>query len=135
MSKPMKEKLMLIPERGHFKMLDFQPGDNNLDFFYEHIKCDLIDIVRPYALQKESGKCKNLILIVDDESLLKANPKVNIFASLAYGYPIYGKVLVGKEQARDDGIHTVGLNEEDTKAFNEAMLEMIDNIKNIKIQY
>jgi hypothetical protein len=131
----MKEKLMLIPERGHFKMLDFEPGDNDLDFFYEHLKCDLIDIVRPYALQKELGKCENVILIVDDESLLKANPKVNIFASLAYGYPIYGKALIGKEQARDDGIYTVGLTEEDTKEFNEAMLEMIDRIKDIKIHH
>lgn len=131
----LKEKLMLIPERGNFKMLDFEPGDNDLDFFYKHIGCDLIDIVRPYALQKETGTCENIILIVDDEGLLKANPKPNIFASLAYGYPIYGKVLVAKEQARDDGIYTVGLTEEDTKEFNEAMLEMIDNIRDIKIRY
>lgn len=131
----LEEKLMLIPERGHIKMLPFEPGENDLDFFYEHLNCDLIDIVRPYMLQKETGKCKNIILIVDDEGLLKANPKPNIFASLAYGYPIFGKAIVAKEQARDDGIYTVGLNENDAKEFNEAMLEVIDNIKNIKIQF
>lgn len=125
----MTEKLMLIKSNNIMEMLDFEPGDNDLDFFYKHIKCDFIDIIHPYTLQKESGKCKNLVLIVDEESLLKANPKVNIFASLAYGYPIFGNVLLAKEQARDDGIYTVGLNEEDVKEFNEAIVDMLDKIK------
>lgn len=124
----LKEKLMLLDTIGRIKMLEFEPGDNDLDFFYKHIECDLIDIVRPYALQKMSNTCKGIILIVDDEGLLKSHPKANLFASLAYGHTLCGNVLVAKEQARDDGIYTVGLNENDVQEFNEAMLLLIDNL-------
>lgn len=126
------ENLLLLRADGRVEVLDFEPGDDNLDFYYKHIGCDLIDVVPTYALREELGKCQDLILIVDDEGLLKANPQVNLFASLAYGHTLCGNVLVAKEQARDDGIYTVGLNAEDLKEFNEAMLQLVNGLNEFK---
>ena len=120
------EKLILVKPNDIMRLLDFDSNDDDsLDFYYKHIECDLIDIVQPYAVREELDKCNDLILIVDDEGALKNNPKLNIFASLVCGQPIYGNALVAKEQARDDGLYTVGLNMRDVKEFENALSRLI----------
>lgn len=119
-------KAMLLKPGPYVEIINFE---DELEFYYKHIKCHLIDIVRPHVLLETSNKCKNFILIVDDEGLLVANPKVNQFASLAYGQVICGNVILAKEEYTEDGIITVGLNEEDVNNFNEALIKVIDKIK------
>lgn len=124
------EKLILVKPNDVMRLLDFDSNsDDNLDFYYKHIECDLIDIVQPYAVREELDKCNDLILIVDDEGAIKNNPKLNVFASLVCGQPIYGNVLVAKEQARDDGLYTVGLNMQDVKEFENALSRLIRMFK------
>ena len=119
-------KALLVKPYPSVEVIEFE---DSLEFYYKNIECNLIDIVRPYALLKESKKCKHLILIVDDEGLLVANPKVNPFATLAYGQTICGNVIVAKEEYTEDGIITIGLNEDDVNAFNEALIKVIDKLK------
>ena len=122
-------KVILMHEIGFTHMLDFEADSDNLDFYYKHIECDCIDITRPYKLQKETGKCENIIFILDDEGALKENPKVNLFGSIAYGYPLCGNILVAKEEYTEEDVITVGLTEEDIKEFSIAMMEMVDKLK------
>lgn len=119
-------KALLLKPYPSVEVIEFE---DSLEFYYKNIDCHLIDIVRPYALLEESKKCKHLILIVDDEGLLVANPKINPFGSLAYGQTICGNVIVAKEEYTEDGIITVGLTEDDVNAFNEALIKVIDKLK------
>lgn len=119
-------KAIVLQEAAWMSIVDFEEG---LDFYYKNLDCDLIDIVRPHALLKKSRKFKNFILIVDDEGLLKANPKVNVFASIAYGSTVCGKVMVAKEEYTDDDIITVGLTEDDIELFNDGLISILDDIK------
>ena len=124
------EKLILVKPSDVMRLLDFNSNDDgNLDFYYKHIECELIDIVQPFAVREELDKCKDLILIVDDEGAIKDSPKLNVFASLVCGQPIYGNVLIAKEQARDDGLYTVGLSMTDIKEFEDALSTMIRMFK------
>lgn len=118
-------KAIVLQESGWMSMVDFEEG---LDFYYKNLECDLIDIARPYALINKSRKFKKFVLIVDDESLLKANPKMNVFATLAYGCTLCGKVMVLKEEYTDGDIITVGLTEDDVDLFNEGLLSILDDM-------
>lgn len=119
-------KVIVLQESAWMSIVNFEEG---LDFYYKNLDCDLIDIVRPYALIKKSLKFNDFILIVDDEGLLKANPKVNVFATLAYGSTICGKVMVAKEEYTEDDVITVGLTEDEIELFNEGLISILDDIK------
>ena len=119
-------KVMLLKPGPDVQIINFE---DSLEFYYKQIECRLIDIVRPYALLEVSKKCKGLILIVDDEGLLVDKPKINQFATLAYGQTLCGNVILAKEKYTEEGIITVGLTEEDVNAFNEALIKIIDRIK------
>lgn len=119
-------KVMVLHETGWTEIVDFK---DTLEFFYKHIGCRMIDIVRPYALIKKSHECKKFILIVDDEALLKSNPRINAFATLAYGSTICGKAILAKEEYTEDDIVTVELTEEDVDLFNETIIDILDDIK------
>ena len=117
---------MLLMPGPDVQIIDFE---DELEFYYKHIECRLIDIVRPYALLEVSKKCKGLVLIVDDEGLLVDKPKINQFATLAYGQVICGNVILAKEEFTEDGIITVGLTENDVDVFNDGLLKLIDRIR------
>lgn len=142
----MKEDKALLITDQNIMVVDFPQTDDTgekLDWYYQTIDCDCIDIVRPYGLENMAADAglDALIgayaLVVDDESLLKAEPKVNPIASLLYGsdlhnQPLFGKVLVAKNQARDDGIETVGLNNTDVMQI-QATINALITVHNEKV--
>lgn len=108
---------LLITTNDKFHKVEYQPG---LQFFYEHIKTDLIEVVIPYCLQRIGSLSEDFIMVVDEESLLKANPKLNIFASTFYGSPIFGNVIIVKENGED----FEGLEEKDHEELGKAVAEL-----------
>ena len=72
-------------------MRSFRP---ELEYYYKVIGCRTVDFVSAYALEGVEG-LENIDLIVDDEGLFSEQPKVNIIASLLYGYKQHGQPIVG----------------------------------------
>ena len=72
-------------------MKNFRP---DLDFYYNAIGCDTVDIVSAYAFSDIDG-LENVQLIVDDNGLMTDSPQVNILASLLYGCRKHGQPIVG----------------------------------------
>ena len=62
----------------------------NLNEMYQSLNCDLVTAV-------QSSCFPGLTLWCDDEALLKADPVLNLRASILAGQPIYGPVLVVSE--------------------------------------
>ena len=97
---------LLITTNDEFKEIEFE---NSLDFFYKNIGCDLIEIVPLRALEEVSDEFEKLIMVVDEEGLLKDEPKLNIYASVFYGSMIYGNVII----VNDGGDDFEGMTRED----------------------
>lgn len=121
---------MLFTENFAIKDVPFEgdTADSNLDVYYKYIGCDCIDIVIPYGLDKEGQE--KYCLIVDDEFLFN-NPVINypasiLYGSLKHGQPLMGKVLLGKNKMTDDGIITVGLDEEDKRYIHESLRKLVE---------
>lgn len=112
---------LLITTDEKFQEIEFF---NELDYFYKHIECDLIEIVRPIALQQVTDTCENLIMIVDEEGLLRDSPKLNIYASAFYGRPLYGNVMIVKEIETPDGLDFAGMERDDHKELSAAMVKL-----------
>ena len=127
---------MVIKASGEARMVEF-PTEDKLDWYYETIGCDCIDIVNPYQIEKigkENG-LKSLVgkfcIIVDDEGLLKEEPKINVIASLLYGYDshgqgLFGDVIIAQNKETDDGIETVGLEPNDMMLLQTAINGVIE---------
>lgn len=116
---------ILLKETGEIEIIDV-PEDKGLQFYYQNINCDLITIVNAMYLGKKYS------LVADDEGLLKAEPKVNMLASILYGYLQHGEYLVGnvlvmKDEFTDEGLDTVGLD----KAKAAVILGILKNLKRI----
>lgn len=99
-------------------VIEFDKKEKGLEFYYKNLDCSCIDIVHCYGIWKgmnADGKDQNAYsLVVDDEGLLKADPQINMAASLLYGFfvhgePIVGRAMVCKDEHTDEGIETVGL--------------------------
>ena len=74
--------------------------DNGLDLneMYQNLNCDLVTAVQsPCFSQLSTGG--SLVLWCDDEALLKADPVLNLRATILAGQPVYGPVLVVSENA------------------------------------
>lgn len=112
---------LLITTNEEFQEIEFF---NELEYYYEHIGCDMIQIVIPYALQEASGKCEDLIMIVDEEGLLKADPKLNIYASAFYGSPVYGNVMIVKDAGEDFD----GMEREDHEQLSLAIRILLSDL-------
>ena len=99
----MNEYFLLITTQNHVKTCCTEhPG---LLFFYRQLCCRSIEIIRPFT-----GKnTKNQVFIVDEEGALKPN-QINVVASMFYGMPIYGNVLLAKEGIRNGEPDIVGFN-------------------------
>lgn len=128
------EKALLIKtnEEGApivVKVLDYDTKSDNLAFFYKHIECDTIDIVKAYALA-DDPELENVCLVVDDEGLFKENATVNILASLLYGVlehhqPLVGNVLVCKDVYTPEGIETGGLTDREVILIQNALDKLV----------
>lgn len=129
-------KALLIRTDGIGEIMDF-PEKAKLDWYYEQIGCDYIDIVRPYGIDRIAEKhgLKSLpdkfCMIVDDEALLKAEPKINVIASLLYGaddhgQAICGDVLIAKNQFTEEGVDSVGMDENDMLLLQSAINGLIE---------
>ena len=130
----MQKTLLIEAKRNEegapiIKVLDYDTKGDNLSFFYKHLECDCIDIVRAYAIS-ENPALKDICLVVDDEGLFKEKPTVNTLASLLYGVlehgqPIVGNVLVCKDFHTPDGTETVGLTDGDIIALDLVLRKLV----------
>ena len=75
----------------------------HLFWYYSQINADSIEIVRFNRAMKH-------VLIVDEEGLLKSNPKMNMIASMLAGQMIVGTVLIAREDLREGEPDIVGFN-------------------------
>lgn len=112
--------LLIKPNAEGIETLDF-PKDNHLDFYYKHLDCDLIDIVKPYGLNE--GDFPNYDLIIDDEGMLKAEPQVNTIASLLYGVIEHGQPIFGRAMlVKHEGAENVGMSEKEIQSVIDYLL-------------
>lgn len=97
----MNEYFLLITTGNHIKTCcTAHPG---LLFFYRQLGCRSIEIIRPFT-----GKTtRNQVFVIDEEGALKPN-QINVVASMFYGMPIYGNVLLAKEGIRNGEPDIVG---------------------------
>lgn len=126
---------LLISPNGVAEVVEF-PESDKLDWYYEQLDCSCIDIVRPYGLE-HVAKTYNLeslldkfCIVCDDEALLKEKPEINPIASLLYGcdqhgQPLFGKVLIGADKVTDEGIETVGFDDEDLMLLQASINSLI----------
>lgn len=91
----------------------------SLHFFYHHIECESIEIVR-------FAKNTNQIAVVDEEALCKDEPKMNLIASYITCRPIFGNVIICKEGERDGELDIVGFNAIEVIAARLSMSEVIE---------
>lgn len=91
----------------------------SIHFFYHHIECESIEIVR-------FAKKTNQIAVVDEEALCKDKPKMNLIASYIMCRPVFGNVLICKEGERDGEPDIVGFNALEVTAARLAMSKVIE---------
>ena len=131
-------KYILLKPNFTFELIEEpKKNESNLDFWYKHIECDCIDIVDTIGLDTYVKKLgfddlvKKYCLIADDIGLLKENYQLNGWASLLYGALNHGQwlagnIMVGKNLYTDDGIETVGLDEEDIGIIISCVNDLVD---------
>ena len=89
---------------------------DELEFYYEHLGCDLVDIVR----------AGDYLLIVDDEGLLVGDPQPNDAASILYGHPIFGAALIVKEGHDESGVaYCEELTSEDIHKLIQKFIRLV----------
>lgn len=104
-----KTYAIYIPVEGKPEMIEFKGQTRNLDWYYEKIGCDWIELVRtPFDKKK---------LVIDEEGLLKDEPKTNMIASILYGAAIHGQPIVGNAILCDtkltgEGEDLIGMTED-----------------------
>ena len=114
------KKAILAKPHQRLEVIDFV---DDLEFYYKHIECRCIDIVR----------VKDYLLIVDDEGLLVDDPQVNTVPSVLYGYPICGNALIVKEGYNEDGEPVCeGLTDEEIGEFYESFMKLIKRVRGEK---
>ena len=94
-------------------------GKPSIHFYYRHIDCESIEIVR-------FAKKTNLIAVVDEEALCKDEPKMNLIASYIMCRPVFGNVLICKEGERDGEPDVVGFNAFEVTSARLAMSKVIE---------
>lgn len=123
------KKLLLLRAGVFFKVSKVEVGEEEIELetYYKNLECNHIDIVDPYGLDEEGRK--KYCLIIDDEALLEKNPEINFLGSLLYGVlehrqPLAGEVLVGKNKYTEDGLCTVGLEDEDVRYILDSLEDL-----------
>ena len=72
-------------------MVNIRKGDSALNDMYTHMNCN-------YVQRLETPK-KNMILWVDEEGMLKQDPKTNVRGSILAGQQIYGNVILAGQDS------------------------------------
>ena len=67
------------------------------------IGSEYIEVVRPHGFGPRDIQAGSPVLIVDEEGAMRGVKSINVGASLLYGGPIYGAVLVLGEGMVDSG--------------------------------
>lgn len=94
------------------RLLNEKDKNKGLEFYYENIGCDIIDIVRI---------SRKTLIICDDEGLLKrGNPIFSILLPNGEEFQIAGTFMIAKK----DGAKTVGFN---------SLSDVSKHLSNIKI--
>ncbi len=126
------EKYLMIDENGLASVITRKDDESKFDFWYGHIGCNCVDIVDAQGIRDGSvdGDTK-YCLVLNDSGWLEANAKVNSIASLLYGYMLHkqglpNKVIVAKNKRTDDGLETVGLNDEDIAELHMHIHNLIN---------
>lgn len=119
-----KTYAILLPAEEFPKIVEFKAKEEGLDYYYKMLDCELIDIVNC----KIGKPLENACLVVDDEGLLKAEPKINIPASLLYGVHLHGQWLAGDallcaNHLTTDGIETVGYSQEEASEILKLLTD------------
>jgi len=110
----MNNALVVFPWGGY--VYSEVPKDFDLQWACDLIGCDLVEIVRPERF------AKGIVMLVDEEGMLKDSPKLNPFGCWAYetevnGGLIVGTVIVMGEKFGSDGPTLCGLSK---KVLNEV---------------
>ena len=72
-------------------MVNIRKGDSALNDMYTHMNCN-------YVQRLETPK-KNMILWVDEEGMLKQDPKTNVRGSILAGEQIFGNVILAGQDS------------------------------------
>lgn len=109
-------KAMIINKNGETNLIDFEI-DNVLEQSYRELNCSLIDIV--------SVKIKGTAfdIIVDDEGLMKQNPKLTVSSNLR---KLFGTVMIVPNETDDEGGYVRGLNEEEIETLYDHITTIVD---------
>ena len=113
------KKAVLAKTSGEIRVLDVPENGNLLKWMYGAIGCDMIEIVRARNLKD------GLVLVVDEEGLMKDVPSINLYGSYLYGtlehgQPIIGDMLILREFEGPDGGDLEGMDD-------ETALELVRN--------
>lgn len=95
----MKEHFILITTDNRIKGVRTETP--SLMFYYSMIGCRSIEIVRPFRYDEIKYTKARQIMVIDEEGRLRNNPRMNVIASLIAGQPLYGNVLIAKEDMRN----------------------------------
>lgn len=119
----MKHQAIFLPAGNVCIMQTMRSFRTDLDYYYKVIGCRTVDFVSAYALEGVEG-LENINLIVDDEGLFSEQPKVNIIASLLYGYKQHGQPIVGNAlivNTDPETGETLPLTDEQTKQLMDII--------------
>ena len=139
----MTKKLIKINTNLEITIMDFP----NADWLQQHKAfcsiigndCGLYQIIAPKNLyeyfpvtNQATADQHAVVMLVDEEGLLKPNPQFNAFASWLYdtkahGHPIAGNVLIVAEEFINDDYELAGLDEEEAKMLVSIMKKIIGN--------
>lgn len=89
----------IVSEVNDIKVVDIE--EPKLKSYYKHLQCDLIDIVGEVEI---GPRMKRYDLIVDDEGLLKENPKMSAICMNNSDMSLFGNVLVTKHNGKGEQI-------------------------------
>lgn len=140
----MTKKLIKISTNLEISIMDFP----DVDWLQQHKAfcsiigndCGLYQIIAPKNLyeyfpvtNQATADQHAVVMLVDEEGLLKPNPQFNAFASWLYntsehGHPIAGNALLVAEEYVDDDYELAGLEE----AEAEKLVLMMEKIIGIK---
>jgi hypothetical protein len=127
----MKTYAILLDSNKTPQVIEFtaeQDTDKRLDYFYETIGCEYIDIVHT--------SLKDTCIVVDDEGLYKEPLEINVIASLLYGYQVHGQPIVGKglltaEICTMNGAECVGFEKNAADALAAALVKSYKPFLNV----
>ena len=107
----MKEHFVLLTTDNRIRGV--MTSTPSLMFYYSMIGCRSIEIVRPFR----GTNITRQIMVIDEEGRLRNNPRMNVIASMIAGQPLYGNVLIAKEDFRNGEPDIVGYDRQSAEAI------------------